>query len=132
MTSATSTAIAVTTASAYQLVLTTAPPSTVTAGVGFGLSLTAEDQFGNVVTNYGGSVALSLEESTDGSMLGGTLTATPVNGVATFPAVTVNRANQNSEGFNGVSYDILATSGSLESPTIQGLHVVAGPARSWR
>ena len=76
-----------------QLVVTTQPPSTVTAGRPFGLVVTAEDGQGNVDTSFSGIVTItSADYYFD---LGGTLTARAVNGVATFSGLTINTALNN-------------------------------------
>ena len=51
---ATTGAITVTAAAATQLVVTTQPPASVTAGSGFGLIVAAEDPFGNVDPSFAG------------------------------------------------------------------------------
>ena len=56
LTSATTTAITVTPLAASQFVITTQPPSSVTAGSPFGLTVTAEDTFGNQATSFNSSV----------------------------------------------------------------------------
>src|SRR5262249_41402182 len=43
-----------------QLVVTTQPPGTVTAGVGFGLTVTAEDSSGHVDGSFNGTVMVAL------------------------------------------------------------------------
>ena len=48
------------------------PPGGVTAGMPFGLTLEAEDQFGNVDTNFNGSVAVALGNGSTGSLSGTT------------------------------------------------------------
>lgn len=68
-----------------QLVVTTQPPSSITAGSSFGLIVKALDGLGNLDTNFNGSVGVDSEE---GLPLGGTLTVTAVNGVATFSDLT--------------------------------------------
>ena len=52
LTSATTTAINVTPLAASRFVITTQPPSSVTAGSPFGFTVTAEDTFGNVATTF--------------------------------------------------------------------------------
>ena len=59
LTSVTSTAITVTAGAAAQLAVTTAPPSSVEAGQGFGLVVSAEDKYGNLATTYNGDVTLN-------------------------------------------------------------------------
>ncbi len=76
---------------AYSLIVTTQPPGSVTAGTGFGLTITAEDSSGNVDTSFDGTVTLALDSSPTGSVLGGTLTVTAQSGVASFSDLTLNK-----------------------------------------
>ena len=77
-----------------QLAITTAPPNTVTAGMPFGLVVTVENGPGNVDTSFNGSVTVSNNSMMGmfGNTLGGTLTVTAVNGVATFSGLTLMQA----------------------------------------
>ena len=71
------------------LVVTTQPPTTVTAGVPFGLIVTAENGDGSTNTSFQDNVSVF---SADGNSLGGTLTVAAVNGVATFSGLTETTA----------------------------------------
>ena len=73
---------------ADQLVVTTQPPSSITAGTPFGLVVKAEDAQGNVDTSFNGSITVT---NAYGYTLGGTLTVKAVNGVATFSGLTEDR-----------------------------------------
>ena len=64
-----------------------------TAGIGFGLAVAAEDAFGNIVTSYQGAVNASLAGNTTTDTLGGTTSRMTVNGVATFSGLMLRRAN---------------------------------------
>jgi Domain of unknown function (DUF4214) len=75
------------------LVVTTQPPSTITAGSSFGLVVKAEDGLGNLDTHFNGSVGVDSEE---GLPLGGTLTVTAVNGVTTFSGLTKAQVSSSS------------------------------------
>ena len=68
-------------APATRLVITQ-PPASVTAGVPFGLTLEAQDPFGNVDTHFNGSVTVAPASGSSG--LGGTTTVNAASGVATF------------------------------------------------
>ena len=108
-----------------QLVVTPsgAPPSSVTVGTPFGLSVTAEDPDGLVDTTFGASgqaVNLSLLANPGGATLAGTLTAQAVNGVATFSGLDLNRA--------AAGYTLQATSGTLTSTTAGPITVTPAPA----
>ena len=58
-------------AAASQLVVRRAVPPSVTAGTGFGLTVAVEDAYGNIVTDYSGSVTVALSTPA-GAALGGT------------------------------------------------------------
>ena len=74
------------------------PPLMVTAGAGFGsqdgpgLSVSVEDQFGNVVVNDSKPVLISVASGPPGEVLSGVLSADAVNGVATFNGLSLNKA----------------------------------------
>ena len=84
--------IGVATLSTSQLVVTTRPPNSVTAGGGFGLTVTAEDSSGNPISSFNGTVTVALGSNPGAATLGGTLTTTASNGVATFSGLTLNKA----------------------------------------
>lgn len=94
---------------ATQLVVTTQPPPSVAAATGFGLVLSARDSFGTLDPSFSGSVTITLESALGLSApLGGTTTATAVNGVATFSGLTVERTGNyllsaGSTGLTGAS-----------------------------
>ena len=72
-----------------QVIVTTPPPSTITAGAPFGLTVTVLD------TSYDGNVSLSLSNYTGGNgifTLNGTVTQPAVSGVATFSGLTLDQA----------------------------------------
>ena len=102
-------------APATQLVVTTEPPSTVTAGAGFEVDVTAEDANGNVDTSFNGTVTIALDNNAASGTLGGTLTATAVNGVAAFTGLSIDNS--------GSGYTLRATSNSLTSATTSAINV---------
>ena len=117
---ATTGGLVVSAAPAAQLVLTTAPPSTVNANSGFGLAVTAHDAFGNLAASFNGPVTLSLAAgSPGGASLGGPVTVTASGGVATFSGVTLNAAA------NGAALQV--TSNGLSSAQTAGVSVIAPP-----
>ncbi len=75
-----------------QLVVTTQPPASVTAGSSFGLTVTAENSSGSPITTFSGTVTVALASNPGGATLGGTLTATAADGVATFSGLSLNKA----------------------------------------
>ena len=125
LTSSTSTAIKVTAAAATQLVVTSQPLSSFTAGSPFTVAISAEDQFGNVDPTFGNSVTLSLKKNGAGTStaLGGTLTVPAVNGVATFSDLSILTAAS--------GYTIgAATAGNVAMAATTPLTVIAGvPAK---
>ena len=88
------------------LVVTTQPPASVTAGAGFGLTVTAEDKSGDVLSSFEGPVTVGLATNPGGATLGGTLTMTAQSGVATFSGLTIDTVG---------SYQIQATSSGLST-----------------
>ena len=98
------------------------PTVPVTAGQGFSLSVMAEDSSGNVDTSFNGPVFLPRSSTANpgGSTLGGTLSATFANGVATFNGLTLNKA--------AVGYRLAAVSGNLTAGLTGAFTVVAAPA----
>jgi hypothetical protein len=108
----------VTPAAATQLVLPLWPGPVLTAGSGIGLSVSAEDAFGNVVTGFTAPVALSLKGGPAGASLLGTTTVNAVAGVAKFTGLSVDAP--------GTGYSLQAVSGSLKG-TGAGFSIVPGP-----
>jgi sugar lactone lactonase YvrE len=98
-----SAAFAVSPASAARLAVT--PPAGALAASPFTAIVTVEDAFGNAVPAFNGSVTLALGNNPAGATLGGTLTASVSNGVATFSGLTLSRA--------GVGYTLTATAVGL-------------------
>ncbi len=122
LTTGTSAAFNVTPGAAASLAFYTNPPNLVTAGVAITpeVRVGVRDSFGNLVTGSTASITLSLAANPGGSTLGGTLTASAVDGVATFPGLTLNRASTN--------YRFAAASTGLTSTTSALFNVAAGPA----
>jgi len=108
LTSATSTSFTIsapsTASSPVKLAFAQQPSSALTqAVITPAIQVAVEDANGNTVTTANNPVTLAL---TSGTGLGGTLTATPQNGVATFSNLTVSSAG---------AYTLSATSASLTS-----------------
>lgn len=112
----------VTPGAASALAFFTDPPSQVSAGVAItpAVRVGVRDSFGNTVTGSTASITLSLSANPGNSTLGGTLTASAVDGVATFPDLTLNRVASN--------YRLAAASQGLTATTSALFNVVAGPA----
>ena len=103
---------------ATQLVITTPPPSTVAAGIAFGLTVTAEDAEGNVATGFSGSVTAGLATNPGGSTLSGTTTLSTASGVAIFSGMSLNKV--------GAGYTLSLTSSSLTSAISSDITVIPG------
>ena len=104
---------------ATQVVVTTPPPASVTAGGTFSLTVTAEDGAGNVDTTYNGPVMLILNGGDATATLGGTLVGDAgnivdaVNGVATFSGLTINKAGTYTISAYSVDLPGWAATGSI-------------------
>ena len=90
-------AIGVATRASSELAVTQQPPANVTAGSAFGLTVNAEDSSGNLFSCFNGTVTVTLadpvaNETLWGATLGGTLSVTASNGVATFSDLSLTRA----------------------------------------
>ena len=109
LSSATTNAFDITPATASQLVVTTQPPASTTAGNSFGLTVTAEDRYGNLTPSFTSGVTVALESNPGSGTLNGTLTINASAGVATFGGLTIDQAA------NG--YTIQATTTGLSSAT---------------
>jgi hypothetical protein len=92
LTAAATRSIRVDPAAATRLVVTSPPPATITAGSGFGLVIEAEDPFGNPATSFQGAVTIALANHAAGDRLGGIVTATAYDGVASLAGLWVTKA----------------------------------------
>src|SRR6202042_2553587 len=113
----TTTGVLEVTPAATQLLETIPPPASVIAGSSFGLTVSVEDAFGNVVPDFDGNVTVGLASDPDGGNLGGTLTVTAVNGEAIFTGLSLNKAG---------GYTLVVTSGLLTDATTDRLSVTPG------
>ncbi len=91
----------------------TVPPSNAIANQAMvpQVQVTARDALGNVVTTYAGPVSLTITPNTGtvGAVLSGGAGITPTNGVASFPAVSINAVG------TGYTLDATGTAGSLSA-----------------
>ncbi len=116
--SATSNPITVTPASASKLVIEAGPPTGLNAGTPFGMTVQAEDAFGNLQTGYQGAVSIAITAGPPGTSLLGILSVSAANGVATFPGLSIDTAG---------SGDILtATASNLASSATAPFAVAPG------
>ncbi len=103
-----------------KVVITSQPPTVVTAGTNFGLIIEAVDSHGTLDNNFNGLVTLSLAGNPLHGTLGGVVTVQAVNGFATFSGLTLNRA--------GAGYSLKASSGSATTTTTKAIAVTANTA----
>ena len=108
LTSPPSTPIDVLPTPAVSLAITAEPPSSVTVHQSFGIQVTALDQFGSPDPDFNGSITVALA-SGPAAQLGGTLTATAINGVATFSGLSVDLV--------GTGYTLAVSSTGLAGDT---------------
>jgi hypothetical protein len=99
-------------------------PVTTTAGTSFGVTVVAQDAFGNTVPaysspKYASGVALALNAA-NGATLSGTTLVNASGGVATFSGLSVTKA--------GTNYTITASASGLTSGVSNSFSILAGPA----
>jgi streptogramin lyase len=122
-------AITVTPSAPAQVVVTSQPPSSVTAGSGFGLQATVEDAYGNVETSANNTVTVALANNPGGATLGGTLSMTASQGVATFSGLVLTKADSgytfqlSSTGLGGS----ITSSLTVDAAAAVGLLVIQQP-----
>ncbi len=118
----TSVAVTISVGAATQIVITTAPPGSVTAGAAFGLTATARDAVGNTATGFTGPVTVAVVAGSGitGATLGGTTTVNAVAGVANFTGLTLDSA--------GTGYLLEVATAGLPPDTTAAIVVTAGAA----
>lgn len=119
--SATSASFDVAAALANRLAFTTQPVST-TAGVRFGVAVTARDSLGNTAAGFTGNVTVAITGGTGkaGAALRGTTSGAAVAGVATFAGLSVDST--------GSGYTLTATASGATGVTSSSFNVSAAPA----
>ena len=103
---------------ADHLAITSQPGSSLTAGQSFGMTVTVENPDGSVDTASSGSLTIAIATPTGAGGLGGTLTATIVNGIATFQGLSIDRADS--------GYSLSVSGPGLPSATSFDFHRDAG------
>src|SRR4029453_7132058 len=83
------------------------------------ITVTVLDAFGNTVAGSTASITLAIGTNPSNGTLSGTTTVPPVNGVATFSGVSVDRA--------GAGYTLAVSSTGLSSATSTTFTISAGP-----
>ncbi len=110
-------------ATASKLGFTTQPSNTAAgASVSPAVVVTVQDANGNTVTTATNSITMSIGTNPSGGTLSGTVTASAVAGVATFSALSINKA--------GTGYTLSASASSLTSATSSAFNVTAGAPAS--
>ena len=99
--------IVVNAAAATKLVVVTNQSGQVPAGTGFQIVVEAQDPFGNIDPLFNGKMSLALADNPNGETLGGTLTATAIDGIATFSGVTLDKPSG--------TYTLKVSGGGLET-----------------
>ena len=102
-----------------QLVVTSGPPGSITAGNPFGLIVAVEDPLGDLISSFNGNISIGLTKSDGAGAIGGTLTVSASHGIATFSGLTLTTA--------GASY-ILEVSGGGVTATTGPVSVTPGTA----
>ena len=95
-------------------------PGTTVAGAAItpAVTVAVQDDLLGTVTSAGNTVTIGLGGNSGGATLSGNLSVAAVNGVATFPNLTVNRS--------GTGYMLVATAQTLTPTTSAAFNVVAG------
>ena len=99
-----------------QLAVTNQPPSSVTAGSAFGLTINVESGTGIIDSSYSGNVTLAIATNPGAPRIGGTLTVMAQNGTAVFTGLTLTQA--------GTGYTIQATSYGLNAAMTSSIAVI--------
>ena len=108
-------------APATQLVFTVQPTTTVLGrAIAPMVRVSARDAQGKPTVSLTGEVTVALAVNPGGAVLGGSRTATAVNGVATFPNLSLDQA--------GAGYVLAASAGSLTTATSAAFDVIAQSA----
>ena len=105
-----------------QIVITTQPPATVTAGTPFMLTVQAETSSGAVASSFDGNLTLTILAGPQGGVMSGNMTVEAVDGKATFSNLALYEA--------GRGYSLEVTGGGLSPATAIALSVApAAPSR---
>ncbi len=100
----------------------TVQPSDATAGTAILPAITIQDAFGNTVPTATNAVTVAIGANPGGGTLSGVTTVNPVNGVASFPGLSVDMA--------GTGYTLAASSVPLTGATSEAFSVAPGPVAS--
>src|SRR5262249_48477221 len=126
--------IVVTALPATRLAVLTEPPSLLTPGSSFGLSVAAEDRFGNIDKSFGGQVSLAPAVGSGAGLSGGT-TVTASQGIASFTGLSLSLASGSTSlqvsaaGLTGTTTDPVTVTPPAQLQVRLGSRTVAGDAR---
>jgi len=100
-----------------------AQPSNVPAGVAVapGVQVAVEDTSGNIVAGAANPITIAIGTNPSSGTLGGTVTATPVKGIATFSNLSINAA--------GTGYTLTASATGLTGATSTVFNVIPAAAK---
>ena len=104
----------------FHFVVTAQPTGSITAGTGFGLTVTAEDSSGAVDSSFSGTVTVAMYNNPGGATLGGMLTATAQAGVAVFSGLTIDKA--------ATGYSLIVSGSGESGPATNAFDVTAAAA----
>lgn len=105
----TSQAFTVAPGAATALAFSTQPPLAATSNAPFTVAVRARDNFGNTQPSYANSMTVSIGTNPSAGTLAGTLTVSPVAGVATFTNLSINNV--------GAGYTLVANGAGLTAAT---------------
>jgi hypothetical protein len=122
-TAGTSSSFTVTAGAATQIGFASEPTGAwVNSPMSPGVSVGVEDAFGNVVTSAPMLITLSVESGPAGGGLGGTLSVTTVNGLASFSNLTLGKAG---------TYTLLASNNTFGTAVSDSITAIAPPTQRY-
>ena len=100
----------------------TVQPTTATTNANFlpTVKVAARDALGNTATGFNGNITVSLGANPGGSTLSGTKTFAAVNGVASYPGLSLNNI--------GTGYTLSAAAGGLAGTASTAFNIIASTA----
>ena len=120
LTGATSALFNITPRPATHLVFTVQPSNAVAgSAISPAVKVAAQDDAGGTVASFGNPITITLGTNPGGGTLSGTTTVTPVNGVATFSNLSIDKA--------GNGYTLVASATALTSAASAPFNVTAPP-----
>ena len=121
VTGATSTGFTVAPGAATQLTFTQEPTDAASgAALSPAVTVTALDADGNVATGFAGAISLAIANNAGAGTLSGGAGVTPVNGVATFAGLSIDKV--------GTGYTLAASATGVAGATSTGFSITPGAA----